>query len=87
MVERAQMDKILEHYKNTGGPDVEFGNMLQVDRILIGSIGFTGIEVKLVDVESGETVKTLYREHKGSVDEFVRIVIPGMAKELFADER
>jgi len=85
MVERAQMDKILEHYKNSGAPDVEFWEMLQVDRILVGSIGVSGIDIKLVDVETSETVNTVYREHKGSVDVFLRKVIPRIAKELFQE--
>jgi len=48
VVERSQMDKIFEQFEiqNTGCTDiscaVEFGKMLSVERIIIGSVGLVG---------------------------------------------
>lgn len=90
MVERTQMNKILDHYyKSSDSSDKDFGEMLQVDRIVIGSFGKSGktysITARLVDVETGTTMNS-YRKHKVSIDELLRTVISEAAIELFDNE-
>ena len=91
IIEPAHVENILEQAGSTEFSPQKIGKLLDIDKIVFGMVKYNvktySIEVKLVDVETGETVKTVYREHKGSVDEFVRKVIPGMAKELIAGEK
>lgn len=66
VIERAQMDKILEEfdYQSTGCTDeecaVELGKMLNAERIVIGSVGLVGqtytINARIVDIETATTL-------------------------------
>ena len=60
--------------------------MLQVDRIVIGSISLIGetytITGRIVDVESGKTVRITDRVSKGSIDLIVSTVILEVGNEL-----
>ncbi|MFA6471795.1 MAG: hypothetical protein WCU00_07125 [Candidatus Latescibacterota bacterium] len=92
IVEQTQMDKILNQFniQNTGCVSdscaIEFGKMLQVDRILIGTVGMIGktysVSVRIVDVESAKTIKTADRQYKGSIDEVMNVVIINLGNEL-----
>jgi hypothetical protein len=92
VVERAQMDKILEQYsfQNACVSDscaIEFGKMLQVDRIIIGTISLIGktysVTSRIVDVETGKTLADADRQHKGSVDTVLNDIIIQVGDELF----
>ena len=65
VVERSQMDKIFEQFEiqNLGCTDVscaiELGKMLNVEKIIIGSVGLVGktysISIRIVDLELAKT--------------------------------
>ena len=92
LVERAQMDKIFDQFdiQNVGCVSdscaIEFGKMLQVDRIIIGSISLIGntysIIARTVDVETGKTVNSADRQYKGEIDYVLNSVIPGVGNDL-----
>ncbi len=93
IVEQAQVDRIFEQFEiqNTGCVSdscaIEFGKMLQVDRLVIGQIGLIGntylVSARIVDVESGKSIITADREHKGSIDDLMSTVIIEVGNELF----
>ncbi len=93
IVEQAQVDRIFEQFEiqNTGCVSdscaIEFGKMLQVDRLVIGQIGLIGntylVSARIVDVESGKSIITADREHKGSIDDLMSTVIIEVGDELF----
>lgn len=80
VVERANMDKILkeQQFQATGCTTfecaVEVGKILNVDQIIVGSVGKLGdqyfISTRLVDVESGE-IKVVAEEICPSVNELM----------------
>ena len=93
IVEQTQIDRIFEQFEiqNTGCVSdscaIEFGKMLQVDRIVIGQIGLVGntylVSTRIIDVESGKSVATANREHKGTIDELMSSVIMEVGDDLF----
>ena len=97
VVEQTQIDRILEQFEvqNVGCVSdscaIEFGKMLQVDRIVIGQIGLVGntylVSTRIVDVESRKSIKTSGREYKGSIDEVISTVIMEVGDELFVGRR
>ena len=92
VVEQTQVDRILEQFEiqNIGCVSdscaIEFGKMLQVDRIIIGQIGRVGntysVSARVIDVESRKSVATADRQHKGSIDEVMSGVIMEVGDEL-----
>ncbi len=92
IIERTQMDKILDQFEiqNIGCVSdscaVEFGKMLQVDRILIGSVSLIGqtysVIARIVDVETGETVGSADRQVRGSIDDLMESVLGEVAADL-----
>ena len=92
VVERSQMDKIFEQFdiQNTGCTDiscaVEFGKMLSVERIIIGSVGLVGdtytINTRIVDVESTRTLKVADFSVKGKRDKLLNKGVPKVANDL-----
>ena len=92
IVERADMDKVLEQFEiqNTGCVSdscaIEFGKMLQVDRIVIGRISLIGrtysVTSRIIDVESAVQVSSSNRQHRGSVDDLMQSVMPQVAGDL-----
>ena len=97
VVERSQMDKIFEQFEiqNTGCTDitcaVEFGKMLSVERIIIGSIGLVGqtysISTRIVDVESGGTLTVADYTYAGPIDDLLRIGIANVVDELMYGQK
>jgi hypothetical protein len=85
VVEQTQVDKILEQFEiqNTGCVSdscaIEFGKMLQVDRIVLGQIGLVGntylVSARIIDVGSRKAIATANRQYKGSIDELMTSVI------------
>lgn len=92
VVERQNMDRIFEQFdvQNTGCVSdscaIEFGKMLQADRILLGTIGIIGntfsVSTRIIDIESSKTVATADRQHRGSIDEVMSTVIVEVGNEL-----
>jgi len=93
LIERAQMDKILDQFEvqNIGCVSdscaVEFGKMLQVDRIVIGSASLIGqtysVIARIIDVETGKTIGSSDRSLKGSIDDVMTMIIPEVGNDLF----
>lgn len=96
LVERSQMDKIFDEFKiqSTGCTDVscaiEFGKMLSVERIVIGSVSLVGetyiVIVRIVDVETSTIIRSVNRTHAGKIDGVIDI-LPLVAKELLTGIR
>ena len=92
VVERSQMDKIFEQFEiqNTGCIDVscavEFGKMLSVERIIIGSVGLIGetytINASIVDVETARILNVADYRLKGARDRLLDKGIPNIVNEL-----
>ncbi len=92
-LERSQMDKIFDQFniQNTGCTDVscavELGKMLNVERILIGSVGLVGetytIQSRIVDIESSAIVAVSNYSYRGERDNLLKSGIPKIANELF----
>ncbi len=92
IVERAQMDKIFEEFEiqNTGCTDVscavEFGKMLNAERIVIGSVGLVGntytLSTRIVDVETASTLAVADYLFSGQSDNLLHEGIPAVANEL-----
>lgn len=97
VVEQTQIDKIFEQFEiqNMGCVSdscaIEFGKMLQVDRILIGQVGRVGntfsISARIVDVESGKAIAHADAQHKGSIDDLMGRVIMQVGDELFMGKK
>ena len=97
IVEQTQIDKILEQFEmqNIGCVSdscaIEFGKMLQVDRIVIGQIGLVGntylVSARIVDVESRKSIASSSHELKGSIDEIMSTVILDVGNELFMGKK
>ncbi len=92
ILERSKMDKILEQFafQNLGCTDlscaVEFGKMLNVERILIGSIGLVGetytINISMIDVESSRTLDASEYKTRGARDKLLDDGIPQVVREI-----
>ena len=92
IVERSQMDRIFDQFdiQNTGCTDVEcaveFGKMLSVDQIVIGSVGLVGetysIQARIIDVESSRILNVSNETYKGLRDNLLTAVVPDVAYEL-----
>ncbi len=92
VVEQTQIDKIFEQFEiqNTGCVSdscaIEFGRMLQVDRIVLGQIGYIGntysVSARIIDVESGKSIASADHQHRGSIDDIMSTVINEVGDEL-----
>jgi hypothetical protein len=92
VLERSQMDKIFDQFniQNSGCTSdscaIEFGKMLNVDRIVIGSVGLVGqtytIQSRIVDVQSSEIVAVSNYMYRGERDNLLKAGIPKIVNEL-----
>ena len=92
VIERAQMDKILEEfdYQSTGCTDeecaVELGKMLNVEHIVIGSVGLVGqtytINARIVDIETASTLSVADYMFTGKRDNLLKTGVPSIVNEL-----
>ncbi len=92
VIERVQMDKILEEfdYQSTGCTDeecaVELGKMLNVERIVIGSVGLVGqtytINARIVDIETASTLSVADYMFTGKRDNLLKTGVPSIVNEL-----
>jgi len=96
-VERSQMDKIFDEFnvQNTGCTDiscaVEFGKMLNAERIVIGSVGLVGetytISTRIVDVKTSTTLAVADYLFTGQRDNLLREGIPRVVDELLYGQK
>ena len=93
LIDQNKFNKILQDVeaqkKNADSRNVTLtpGKVLQVDRILIGSVGFVGetysVTARIVDVETGAIIHSSDSHQKKSFDKLITKVIPKLTKELF----
>ena len=93
LIERSEMEKILDEFKIesvgcvSDSCAVEFGKILQMDRMIVGSIGLVGqtytVSVRMIDVETSKTIAIANRNTKGFVDDILSTLIPEVARDLF----
>ena len=93
VLERTQMDKIFDEFdlQNTGCTDIscaiEFGKMLNVQGIIIGSVGLVGetytLNISLVDIETSVTLKGASYKVRGERDNLLNEGIPEVARSIF----
>ncbi len=93
VMERSQMDKILREQNfqlSVGCEDnqcaVEIGKLLGIDRIVVGSVGLVGstysLNLRLVDVGTGEALQTSSRNRRGSIDDVLIELVPAAVADL-----
>jgi len=92
VVERANIEKILKEQKfqHSGCTDsdcaVEIGQLLNADFTVMGTAGKFGstytIQTRIINVETGEAVKSADFTHKGEIDELLNIGIQTIVQEL-----
>ncbi len=95
-IERSQMDKIFDEFEiqGTGCTDIscaiEFGKMLNVDKIVLGSVSLVGstymVIVRTVDVKTGKALTSVDRKQRGIIDNVIDLM-PIVAHELLTGER
>ena len=93
IIDRSQMDKIFEQFdiQNTGCTDlscaIEFGKMLDAQRIVIGTVGLVGgtytISASIVDVETSRTLEVAEFQSRGEIDTLLDEGVPAIANQLF----
>ncbi len=96
LIERSQMDKIFAEFdvQSAGCTDVscaiEFGEMLNAERIIIGSVGLVGstfiVVARIVDVESSTTLVSVNKNAPGPIDNVIK-VINAVGYELLTGDR
>jgi len=93
VVERQNMDKIFEEFnvQSTGCVSdsclIEFGRILQADRILIGTVGKVGstysVSTRIIDVGSSRMIGSADLQHAGTIDDVLNTVIVQVGDKLF----
>ena len=92
VVEQAQIEKIFEQFdlQSTGCVSdscaIEFGKMLQADRIVLGTLGLVGstysVAARVIDVETSTTISTADQQFRGAIDDVINSVIPQVGDDL-----
>lgn len=93
LMERSQMDKILaeQGFQNSGACSgtecaVEVGQILGIDRMVVGSIGHIGrtyvLSARTVSVATGEVIRSSSRQAQGEIDQILTTLVPQVAMEL-----
>ena len=93
LMERSQMDKILSEqgFQKSGACSgtecaVEVGQLLGIDRMVVGSVGKLGrsfvLVARMVDVASGEVLKSSTRQAQGEIDQILTGLVPMVASDL-----
>ncbi|MBL8028441.1 MAG: hypothetical protein JNL74_18595 [Fibrobacteres bacterium] len=93
VMERGRMDVILKEqgFQQSGACTdaaciVEMGQLLGVDHMITGSIGKVGltysVNLRMINVGSGEIVRSLSKFYKGEIDGVLTDVLPAVAEEL-----
>ncbi len=97
VIERGQMDDILNEqgFQQTGCTTtecaVEMGRMLNVQKMMSGTIGKLGatytIDLSLIDVETAQIEKSFFRDYKGEIDgllSLMQVIANQMAEIVYA---
>ena len=93
VMERSQMDGILKEqgFQQSGACDgsecaVEVGKLLSVDQMVLGTIAKVGntysLSARLVNVQTGEVIKSLTKNSRAEVDAILTDIIPVVARDL-----
>lgn len=93
VMERGEMALVMEEqsFQQTGMCDqsqcaVEMGRVLSVDRMVVGAVGKVGtlynVSVRLLDVETGEVLRSVNVDHRGSIEDLVQFRVPEVAQKL-----
>ncbi len=95
VVEREMMDKVMQEqgFQQTGCTSdecaVEFGKILGVEQMLVGSISRIGkllmSQIRIIDVESGEILKMSDYNFKGEIEDFILDGLSKITKEIVGD--
>jgi hypothetical protein len=99
VLERGQMDEILNEqgFQQTGCTTtecaVEMGRMLNVEKMISGTIGKLGrtytIDLSMIDVETAQIEKSFFRDFKGEIDgllNLMQVVANQMAQIVYQKE-
>lgn len=98
VMERSQMDQILkeQNFQQSGACDgsqcaVEMGKLLGIDYMVVGSIGKIGtihsMSLRLVDVGTGEALRTSALNHKGGLEDVLTELLPLAVADLTGRKR
>ena len=92
MVERTEMEKILDEYEFqfsgcvSDSCAVELGKMMQLDRMVLGSVGLIGqtytVSIRMIAVQTAKSIAIANRHHRGEIDDVLSTVIPIVAHDL-----
>ncbi len=93
VMERSQMERILkeQNFQQSGACDgsqcaVEMGKLLGIDKMVLGSVGRVGqlysLSLRLVDVGTGEAVRTTARNKKGTIEDVLTDLLPLASADL-----
>ena len=95
IVEREMMDKILEEQKFQKSGcvadecAVEIGQLIGVSQIVAGSISkiedFYSLNIKLIDVATGEIIYQDMDDYEGKVTDFIKVTIKNIAMRMAAE--
>jgi len=97
VIEREDMDKIFEQFdlQSTGCVSdscmIEFGKMLQADRLLLGTIGRIGrsntLSARIIDIESSKSITTAHIQRSGAIENVMNEMIEEVSSELFIGKK
>jgi len=95
IVEREMMDKILEEQKFQSSGcvadecAVEIGELIGVSQIVAGNVSkiedFYSLNIKLIDVATGEIIYQDMDDYEGRVRDFIKVTIKNMAMRMAAE--
>ena len=97
IVERTEIDKILDEFELdfsgcvSDSCAIEFGKMLQMDRMVVGSVGLVGktytVSLRLIDIVSTKTLEIANRNYQGEIDDVLTEVVPLVVRDMFIGDR
>ncbi len=98
VLERSQMDAILQEqgFQASGACSssecqVEIGQLLGVEYLIVGSMGKLGstyiLTAKLLDVQTGEIIRSSNQTSKGSIDNMITKSLPVVVDEISGDKK
>lgn len=92
IVERTEMEKILDEYEFqfsgcvSDSCAVELGKMMQLDRMVLGSVGLIGqtytVSIRMIAIRTAKSIAIANRHHRGEIDDVLSTVIPNVAHDL-----
>jgi TolB-like protein len=93
LMERGQMDKILaeQGFQKSGSCSgtecaVEVGQILGIDRMIVGSVGHIGktyvLSARMVNIATGEVLRSASQQAQGEIDQILTTLVPKVAMDL-----